>query len=179
MGNAINLFPAPQGDILNASVGSFDNGTGTVGQFAGLTIVPNVGTPQLLMSLTTVGSGATGTATGTAYSGLKVFRQADVIVNVTAVVGAATNSLIIFVDSQVDGTSWVNVAQFPVSTVASNFVAHFTRGTANAITDVTADAGAGTIRAVGLGDTVRIRRQITGTATTSFSASIYITNMIG
>ena len=166
-------YPYGVSDVLNL-VGA------SVGEQLGLQVIPVAGTPYILHSFTTAGSGATGTATGTTRVGNQNFRDLDIYANVTFSQGAATNTLIIYVDGRIDGTNFVNIGAFPAITTAGGHTVHLSkRAVAGGTTTIDVDAGLGTVRAVGWGDALRIRRQITGTATTQFSATIYITNQVG
>lgn len=172
MGLLGTVTPYPVGDILAAV-------TGTIGTQSGLQVFSPSVTVQTLHTFT-AGSGGTGTATSGSITGLGPFKDADVIVNVTAVVGAATNTLIVFLDARLDGTNWYNVANYAVITTVGQYIAHVTKRQSNTLVPIldTVDAGAGTIRPLGFGDAIRVRRQITGTATTSFTGSVLITNLV-
>ncbi len=174
MGTLGTNTPYTTQDVLNAVAG-------TIGGQAALQFFSPAGSVVVtLHTFTTAGSGATGTATSTAATGLGFAKDVDIFVDVTAYTGAATGSLLLFVDGRIDGTNFVNVAQMTVITTIGYAVAHLTKrnpaGQVGAALSV--DAGAGTTRAFGFGDAIRVRRQITGTATTTFSGSIYITNIL-
>lgn len=127
----------------------------------------------LLDSATT----ATGSATGTTSRGLGVFSEMDVMARVT--VGTGTSATMdMFLDSRLDGTNYINVAHLTKFTGADTVVAHLSRrqGTSLELVDVDADAGAGTIRRIGWGDDLRVRRDITGTSP-QFSYTVYINSV--
>ena len=134
-------------------------------------ITPHVET-LLIDSFTT----ATGSATGTTVSGMGVFRDLDVILTVTLGTGT-TPTLDFFLDSQLDGTNWTNSAHATQITGTGTRVLHLTKRDPAADVQGSGDVGAGTVRALGWGNTIRSRRDITGTAP-SFSATIYL-NGIG
>ena len=174
MGSALGtLRPIGVGDIQNAAVDTY-GGRAVFGMYT-----PPATATVTLHTFTTAGSGATGTATSTTQADLGTYQDLDIYADITLGTGAATNSLLVFVDGRQDGTTFVNIGQFAVFTTISRAVMHLTkRNPAGAVATVDVDAGAGTVRAFGFGDAVRIRRQITGTATTQFSASIFITNLM-
>lgn len=174
MGTLGTNTPYTAQDILNAVAG-------TVGGQAALQMFspPAGSTVVTLMSAFVAGSGGTGTASST-VTGLANAKDVDVFVDVTAYTGAATGSLLIFVDGRIDGTNYVNIAQATVITTIGQAVLHLTkRNPAGQVgMALSVDAGAGTTRAFGFGDALRLRRQITGTATTTFSGTIFITNIL-
>ena len=192
MGSALGTIgPYTVQHILNAAAGT--TGTelvlqtmtpGVLGTIGGVSayqvFTPAAGSIVVtLHTFTTAGSGATGTATSTTQAGLSTVKDLDVFVDVTASTGAATNSLLLFIDGRIDGTNFVNVAQFTIITAVGQAVAHLTkRNPAGAVAAVSTDAGVGTVRAIGFGDAIRVRRQITGTATTTFTGAVYITNIL-
>jgi hypothetical protein len=173
MGTLGTNTPYTTQDILNAAYGTIG------GQAALQFMTPAAGSIVVQVSTFVAGSGATGTATASA-TGLALARNIDVFVNVTDYTGAATGSLLLFIDGRIDGTNYVNVAQMTVITTIGYAVAHLTKenpaGQVGAALSV--DAGPGTVRAFGFGDAIRVRRQITGTATTTFTGAIYITNIL-
>ena len=192
MGTLGTNTPYSAQDVLNAVAGTMGSGTqaalqmftpGVVGTVTGTIQAYQTYTPAgsivvTLHGFTTAGSGATGTASGT-VTGFANAKDLDIFVDVTAYTGAATGSLLIFVDGRIDGTNFVNIAQATVITTVGQAVIHLTkRSVAGQVAAVSVDAGAGTTRAFGFGDAVRVRRQITGTATTTFSGTIYITNIM-
>ena len=126
----------------------------------------------LLGSFSTLGS-ATTTISSTA-SGLGVFYNMVVAVNVTQATGAVA-TLNVLVDSQVDGTNWYNICQTPIMTASGSFVVNLVRAVATSgMSTTTLDAGVGTFRTFGWGDNVRTRLAVTGTATTTMAAQIYV-----
>ena len=147
---------------------------------AAAVVIP-AGTAFILHSVTTIGSGATGTTTGTVTTGLAHWKNLDVYVDVTAEAGAATTTLFVFVDGKhPDGTAFVNIGAFAALTTVGAHVAHLTKEKASLTTaTVGVDAGLGTFRALGWGDGLRVRTQLTGTATTVVSATVYVYNQVG
>ena len=191
MGTLGTNTPYTTQDILNAVYGSSSGSAvlqisapilqaGTIGGTQALQVfTPAAGAVVVTVATFTAGSGATGTATASS-TGLALAKNIDVYVNVTDYTGAATGSLILFFDGRIDGTNYVNVAQMTVITTIGYAVAHLTKnnpaGQIGAALSV--DAGPGTVRAFGFGDAIRVRRQITGTATTTFTGAVYITNIL-
>ena len=163
--------PYSVGDIFNIL---YEN----VGTDAALRVFKPGGVPTVIHSFTTAGSGAGGTATSTSITSLQHFQNIAVYADVTFSQGAATNTLILLVDARLNGTDFVNVARFTDITTAGQAIVHLTKQRTNSEVIFAGDAGAGTVRAVGFGDAVRVRRQITGTATTQFTATVYITNQV-
>lgn len=193
MGTLGTNTPYTTQDILNAVSGTMGSGgqaalqmvtPGVVGTITGTTqgyqtFVPAGSIVVTLMSAFVAGSGATGTASST-VTGLANAKDLDVFVSVTDYTGAATGSLLIFVDGRIDGTNYVSIAQATIITTIGQAFIHLTkRNPAGQVAAaLSVDAGAGTTRAFGFGDALRVRRQITGTATTTFSGAIYITNIM-
>ena len=175
--NIVSTNEAGQGvlRILNSGPVS------TIGSSQALQVIPVAGTPVIVHSFTTAGSGAGGTATSTSATGLTHFKQLDIFADVTFSQGAATNTLILRVDGRhPDGTAFVSIAAFAAITTAGMHIIHLSKDKAVASTaTVEVDAGLGTTRAIGWHDAIRVRREITGTATTQFTATIYIYNQVG
>ena len=181
------------GDALNIVS---TNVAGTAGALRTITYSPNTlsagtstqvaavmhpaGTPFVLHSVTTIGSGATGTTTGTITSGLAQWKNIDIFIDVTAETGAATTTLLVFVDGQhPTGSVTLSIAQYAAITTVGQHVIHLSKERAAGSTAaVQVDAGAGTVRAIGWGDALRIRTQLTGTDTTTVSATIYVSNQV-
>lgn len=125
----------------------------------------------VLYTITTAGSG-TGTSTGTNNS-LSRYHHGMVVADVTFTTGTAP-TLVIYLDSKLDGTTFVNLARFAAITTNGQYVAVVTKEQkVNALVgDVLADAGAGTIRNLGWGDDMRVRHSISD-ATSQFSARVW------
>lgn len=120
-----------------------------------------------LGSLTTAGSGS-GT-THSAFTGLGGFRSVDVYVRVNTGTGTSP-ALDLFVDSRLDGTTWINLAHLTQMTASGDVMVRFSRYVATAVetSAIRGDAAAGAIRNVGWGDDLRLRSEIGGT-TVSFT----------
>jgi len=120
---------------------------------------------NLLLDDVTTG---TGSGTGTTTIGLGVYKECDLFLDVTAAAGGtdtADRTLAIFIDTRLDGTNYTNIAQFNGTGSVVQYHIHLTKQfQTTADLNVTADAGAGTIRAVGWADDLRVRRDITGTS---------------
>ena len=151
-----------------------------VASYGAIRSVAPAGSAFILHSVTTIGSGATGTTTGTVTTGLAMWKNLDVYVDVTAEAGAATTTLFVFVDGRhPSNAAFVNIGVFAAITTAGAHIAHLTKEKASAsTTTVGVDAGAGTFRAIGWGDGLRIRTQLTGTADTSITATVYVYNQV-
>ena len=123
-------------------------------------------------TVTTGASASTGISTG---SGFGPFKHVTFFTDVTLATGAvATLNVLIDTVLGASGT-WVNIAQSTIYTATGGYALQLTRNFATqAQVDLTADAGAGTLRNVGWGDKIRIRKVVTGTATTSVSATVYV-----
>ena len=111
-------------------------------------------------------------ATATEVTGFGAFRDLDVQVRVTGLTGT-TPTANVLIDSKIDGTNWVNILQtVDVITGTTKLVAHLTRRQAQGVVDVTIDAGEGTTRAIGFGDSIRVRHAVAGT-TPALSYTVY------
>ena len=136
----------------------------------------------IIHDFTTAGSGATGTATGSGFRFLEPYSDVEIIIDVTSTAGAATNTLKVFVDTELAASAasgtWRNIGVFPALVSPGQTVMHITRRQPSGIEVATSDAGFGTLRAIGHGTSLRVRREVTGTATTKFSATIYISALL-
>jgi hypothetical protein len=122
-----------------------------------------------LALITTAGANSTGTTT----EGLGPFEEADLVLNVTAQSGT-TPTLNVLVDGRYDGTNFINIAKYTqVGGTIGKYNLHITKRLTQGLVDVSADAGAGTTRAVGFGDALRVRWVIAGTSP-SYTAAVYI-----
>ena len=175
--NIVGTNVGTQGALRISNVGP----ASTVGTSQAINVIVPAGTAFILHQVTTIGSGATGTTTGTVTTGLAMWKNLDVYVDVTAEAGAATTTLFVFVDGKhPDGTAFVNIGAFAALTTVGAHIAHLTKEKASLTTaTVGVDAGLGTFRAMGWGDGLRVRTQLTGTATTVVSATVYVYNQVG
>ena len=124
-------------------------------------ITPNVTAVQLDGSAT---SGASGN--GTWYTGLGAFKEVDLIFDITATSGT-TPTISFFIDTRLDGTGTTNLARLTTIGSAAAIGVHLSKVHSPAeIAILGADAGAGTIRAVGWADDLRIRHTVAGTSPT-------------
>lgn len=129
----------------------------------------------LIGSLTTA-SGTTTAALGSATN-IAHYQNAQVLVDVTATGGTAS-TLTIYVDSRLDGTTYMNIAAGTILTTASQQIFQVTKDPAtNNTTLITGDAGAGTVRNVGFADDIQVRYSVAGT-TANFSFRVWL-NLIG
>lgn len=126
--------------------------------------------PILLDSVTT----ATGSGVGTFTTGVRGFKHALIVLSVSTA-GGTTPTLDVYIDSRLDGTNTVNIGRFAAVTGTGTSIVALTKafGTNQAVVDGSADAGAGTFRAIGWGDDLRIRRNISGTSP-SISYTVYV-----
>lgn len=122
-----------------------------------------------LFTTTTAGSGS---FTGTAFTNIGGFRDIDVILNVTFATGLAP-TLNFYLDSRLDGTNWTNLVRAADITAAGTRVIHLTKRNAGGDVDVSGDAGAGTVRAIGWSDDIRVRYAIAPT-TGQFSFNAWL-----
>ena len=167
--NPAGTAPAANPDSANVYLagGSAMVGSGS-GQVSGQPfVVVQPSYRQFILDTTTLGSAA---ASGTATTGLGAFKVVDVHVNIGSMTGTIS-FLDILVDSRIDGTDWVNLAHLAqvTSATGSGYVTQ-----ARLVKNVTlpvevallgTDAGAGTIRNIGWGDDLRIRRTVSGGTT--------------
>ena len=112
------------------------------------------------------GAVATTTAVLGTATGLGVFKDIDILINVTAT-GGATATLTVYVDSRLDGTTWSNLAAGVIMTTADTQVLHLTKRNPAAAVNVAAVAGAGTVRAIGWADDLQVRYTLTGATSTA------------
>ena len=121
--------------------------------------------------LFTTTTGATGTFTSTAFANIGGFYNLDILIDVTAT-GGSTATLTSFIDSRLDGTTWVNLAQGATHTTASRQVIHLTKQQTGTSLLITTDAGVGTTRPIGWGDDIRYRYSVGG-ATSTFTFRVW------
>ena len=121
----------------------------------------------LLDSYTTLGTNQNGSA----FAGLGAFKDAEILVHVTAAAGTSP-TLDVFLDTRLDGTNWVNLAHVTQITGTTTRVAHITKRNPALDLVVASDAGAGTVRAIGWADDLRVRSEIAGTGP-SFTSRIW------
>jgi len=107
------------------------------------------------------GAVAAGIVTGDAIKLQKVYQQATIVLNVTAAATEVDDTLDVYLDTSYDGgTTWVNIAHFTQvlgNGGAKEFAVNVINKNPVAEIDVAADAAAGTIRALSLGDRIRYR----------------------
>ena len=111
--------------------------------------------------------------TSSALTGLGAFLDGDVYVDVTLADGT-TATLGILIDGRLDGTNYTNIAQLSAITATGQYSGHITKRQNAVGTTLTGTADFGTFRAVGFGDAIQIRRQISGTSP-SFTANVWVT----
>ena len=137
-------------------------------------------TPHLdnILTVTVTTGASASTAIGTLI-GVAAFSHLTVLTDVSLATGAvATMNVIVDTDLGASGT-WNAIAQSSIYTAAGQYAMQIAKpqGT-NLEATLTADPGAGTLRRVGWGNNLRIRSVVTGTATTSMSATIYISGVM-
>lgn len=119
---------------------------------------------------------ATGSGVGTTLANIGAYKDADVMLDVTLGTGTSP-TLDVYLDSQLDGTAWINIGHLTQITTATQVGVHITkRQSSGQVQGIGSDAGAGTIRALGWADNLRVRRSIGGTSP-SFSALVWISLM--
>ena len=124
--------------------------------------------PILLDTFTTISA----SGTGTTRAGLSSFRDLEVLLHVTTKSGTSP-TLDLFLETQLDGTNWTGLALSRLADATGTSVIHLTRRQAAGSLDVSAAPGAGTVRTIGWGDNLRVRRDVTGT-TPSFTGRVWI-----
>lgn len=116
-----------------------------------------------------------GSVTGDTVKFQKPFKQATVVLNVTAAATEVDDTLDVYIDTSFDGgTTWVNIGHFTQvlgNGGAKEFAVNIINENPAAEIDVASDASAGTIRALGLGDRIRYRSTVVdaGGAAASFT----------
>ena len=125
--------------------------------------------PVSIYSFTTAATAGTSSA----LTGLGAFLDGDVYVDVTTASGTVA-TLGILIDGRLDGTNYANIAQLSAITAIGQYSGHITKRQSAVGTVLTGTADFGTFRAVGFGDALQIRRQISGTSP-SFSANVWVT----
>ena len=101
--------------------------------------------------------------TGTAFSHLHAFKDGDLAFYITGASGTSP-TLDMLIDTRFDGTNWTNMGHLTQISATGTVIAHISRRQSAAEIVVTADATAGTLRAIGFGSDLRIRSTIGGTS---------------
>lgn len=133
-------------------------------------------TPHLdaitLFSTTTAGSAAT--ATGTWLTGLGGLKTVAILLDITATSGL-TPTLDVFIDTRLDGTSTINLAQYGLLVGVGKTGIILSKGQVSSVADLTltSDAAAGAARNFGWGDDLRVRYIVSG-VTGTFSFAVYL-----
>ena len=182
--NPAGTAPAANPDSLNVYVagGSAYVGSGS-GQVGGQPFSINQPSyRQFQLDGVALGSSS---ATGTTTTGFGGYRHVSIYVRFSTMTG--TISLVdLYVDSRLDGTNYVNLAHLTQVTSATGgtlqTVITLVKGGGtgtnillNELLGVVGDAGAGTIRNIGWGDDLRIRRDISGGTTAPiFSYTVWV-----
>ena len=172
--NPAGTGPSPTADSFSVYVlpGSGQNtpvlGSGT---FQGLgpnpLVVVQPAFRQFVLDSASLGSAS---ATGTTTTGMGGFRVVDVFARFSSMTGTVS-TVDIFVDSRIDGTNYTNIAHLTQLLSATGPTADVVvRLIKNPVTPVEvqglrADAGAGTVRNIGWGDDLRVRRDVSGGTT--------------
>ena len=124
------------------------------------------------------GAVAAGSVTGGAVKLQKVYKQATVVLNVTAAATEVDDTLDVYIDTSYDGgTTWVNLGHFTQvlgNGGAKEFAINITGDNPAAEIDVAADAAVNTVRALALGDRIRYRSVVVdpGVGVASFTFSL-------
>ena len=129
---------------------------------------------------------ANGTTTRTTTTGLGIYNQLDILLNITAGGAATTGTLAIFLEDSADGgTTWDDVVSSVVFTFGSaaatqrfmlqgRIATTITQGTAAA----TETLAAGTVRQGPFGDRIRVR-EVVGAITGGVTGVTYTINAVG
>lgn len=116
------------------------------------------------LQLVTVTNGSAN-STSAFSGGLGVFQEADLIVWVSLATGTSP-TLDLLIDGRYNGTA-INIAHLSQITGTTQVGVHLSKRQASGqVLASNVDAGAGTFRAMGWGDGLRVRSQIGGTAGT-------------
>lgn len=125
----------------------------------------------------TVHAGAS-TVNGTGVVFREAFREAMIVLDVTAAAAASGDTLDVYIDTSPDGgTSWINVGHFTQvlgNGGAKKFVMALRADNpgASAVTDVTSNASAGVTRQYGITDRLRYRSIVASASAPSFTFGI-------
>lgn len=133
-----------------------------------------------IITLATAGTihAAATTVTGTAVVFREAWKEATVILNVTAAATGAGDTFDCYIDTSPDGgTTWVNIGHFTQvlgNGGAKKFVMALRSDNpgATAVADVTSDAAAGATRQYGINDRLRYRSIVASATAPSFTFGI-------
>lgn len=107
----------------------------------------------------------------------EAWREATIVLKVTAAATGAGDTLDVFIDTSYDGgTTWVNLGHF-TQVLGNGGLKTFSMNLrddnpgATAITDITADAAAGATRQYGLGSLIRYRSTVAASGAFTFGIS--------
>ena len=178
--NPAGTGPSPTGDSVSVYVlpGSGQNtpvlGSGT---FQGLgpnpLAVVQPAFRQFILDSVALGSAS---ATGTTTTGLGGYRMIDLFVRFSSMTGTIS-TINIFVDSRLDGTNYINLAQSQTITSATGgtfagvirlnrtWATGVNVGAGAQVADIQIDQPAATNANIGWGDDLRIRRAVSGGTT--------------
>ena len=149
----------PPGDIENLTIQQY--GSSQDGTPWGNIAVPMYKRVTLDSQTTVATSGQ-----GSWMSGLGYFKTIDVLIALTAA-GGTTPTLDIFIETKPDGTNSMGLAhftQFTTDSTAQAVIRLNKTGSVGEITGILSAPGAGTVRNIGWGDALSVRRAITGTS---------------
>ena len=133
-------------------------------------------TPYTLGILAETFTTASTAGTSTPITGLGALKDLEVVADVTLANGTAP-TLDLYIDGRLDGTNYENIGHLTQITATGRIGVHLTKRQNAAQTQaINVDAGSGTIRPLGFGDAIRVRRTIGGTLP-SFSATVYISGV--
>lgn len=141
-------------------------------------LTPHIKTVTLFSTTT---AGTQTTSTGTAVEGLHAMKSVLVMVDFNATGGtSASNTLDLLLDSQLFGTTWVNIARSTLMVGPQGAIFTMPRIEGSGIytpfsgTGLTGLANAGVIRAIGFGDNMRVRYTVGSNATSSCTFTVYL-----
>ncbi len=116
-----------------------------------------------IKTLRASGAQLVGTETGAEVKLQKVFKEALILLDVTAAATAVDDTLDVYIDVSPDGgTTWVNVGHF-TQVLGNGGTKKYVMALladnpgASAVFDVTSDASAGATRQIGIADRLRMR----------------------
>lgn len=120
-----------------------------------------------IATLRASGAQTVGTVTGDEVKFQRVYKQALILLDVTAAATEVDDTLDVYIDVSPDGgTTWINVGRFTQvlgNGGAKKFVMALTgdNAGASAVFDVTSNAAAGATRQLGIADRIRYRGVVT------------------
>jgi hypothetical protein len=132
---------------------------------------------QVAVLASAVTQAGTQTLTQTGVVLREAFREATVLLNVTAAATLVGDTLDVYIDTSCDGgTTWHNIGHF-TQVLGNGGTKKFVMALrsdnpgASAVTDVTSDAAAGVTRQYGINDRLRARAITAGTGSFTYTVT--------